>query len=107
MYTMGDIIYGVPLTSEVMEAMPDWQEDDEEELCGFYQIYSGRSKSPVGYCGVLLDSIDELAVVNINSLKLVPTQEQKEEAETKVEALLPEIKKVMLPIGTYIVWSTS
>jgi hypothetical protein len=118
MYTIAEVIYGVPLTEKVYNKI----EDDFEEY--FETSYSGSSKYPVGFVGVSLGSIDECDASNridltngqiynstdatkAKSFSIIPTDEQKAEVQNKIDQLPDEIKELLPPIGIYFLWSTS
>lgn len=104
MYTVGNIIYGIPLTQEILNVVG---EVEDAEDVGFETTYSGAGGTTPGWCGVVLDTIDECSVADFSLLKLTPTPEQIDAVNQKVAALSEEILKVSSPIGCYIVWSTS
>lgn len=48
MYSIQNVIYGVPLTEEVNE----WLDGREPEEFGFETLYSGGADFSPGFCGV-------------------------------------------------------
>ena len=117
MYAIIDVIYGIPLTEEIndlinkWEADPNcdkWEEDEEHRMCGFEVMYSGHGGIPPGFCGVSLDQFDESNGHNsLINLKLEPTNDQKKKTLELINNLDREIKDIILPVGIYLIWSTS
>ena len=105
-YAIANVIYGVPLTKEIHLALAD--ADEDFETAGFTPYYSGGGSYAPGFCGVELGDFDECGGhILFSSLKYAPTPEQKAEAETRLAELPEYIRKVCLPVDTYIVWSSS
>jgi len=107
MYTIGNIIYGIPITLQVAKAVEASGEDWES--LGFETLYVGyQTDFPPGYLGVRLGEFDECeGDFPLSRIMLSPSDEQKAEAEAKINMLSEEIKESMPSIDIYIVWSTS
>lgn len=125
MYAIGNIIYGSPITEKVS----NWLEENCECPDEVYEEsitikYSGSASGLTGYVGVCLGSIDEamdLLKLDLDNgiikfkyhhgdtkqIRLVPTDEEKDQAQRMREALPQELQDVLEPIGIYISWSTS
>ena len=110
-----EIIYGVPLNEAVSEKIQAWEKDttsdlwyeDDDGACGFKTLYSASGSNLLGFCGVRLDGLASYTNEDVTWLKLVPTPEQKAEAEAKVARLHPELRALAGKIGSYTVWSDS
>lgn len=107
-YAIANVIYGVPADEGVREAADGLGDDCPElEDLGFEVMYSGSGSHMPGFCGVQLDSFDECGDFLLSTLTLVPTDEQRAEAETKLAALPEAIRKACKPVDVYVVWSSS
>lgn len=105
MYTIGNIIYGVPLTRKLASEIDRLLLDPEE--VGLTMLYRGSGDN-TGYCGVKLDRFDECSdVLKISDLNVKPTPEQKKEALEKIFNLPKELTEFLEMTDTYIVWSNS
>jgi hypothetical protein len=128
MYSIQNIVYGVPLTSKAADLIKLWESEDderwtdeEEGQCGFVTLYHGGASGLVGYCGVLLGELDEccawlrleehgIRYKGSGSDHLVRTKPNNREiktAERRVAALHPDLRKLCPKIGVYVVFSTS
>src|SRR5262245_37318171 len=111
MYTIFNVIYGIPLTGEIMNVIrgDDVEVDDcpctdtdydescqyhgtglgsgDAAACGFEVTYSGSGDYMPGWCGVNMYEFDECDVTLVRDMKLVPTEEQIAEARMKCEML--------------------
>ena len=112
-YAIANIIYGVPLNEAGNNLMNKWADEgderffEEDDACGFTMLYNG-SADYAGYCGVNLMQFDECEDFRpVSSLNVQPTQEQIDEANSKIAKLHPDLKAILPEIGTYLVWSTS
>lgn len=133
MFSIMNIIYGVPLTRDAIEKIDEWERNNSENwfesnglTCGFEILYNRSTY--VGFCGVNLGSFNELEnYINIdpsipciriqksfNSKKsnekvitLKPTQNQIDETTKLVENLHPLLRSLVPDIGLYIVISSS
>lgn len=120
MYSITNVIVGVPITSKMDRWVND-QGRDWEEL-GFETFYHGGADQSMGFCGVQLGVFDECAeYIRVNPdgtlhyvgygkpkvINLIPTKEQVEEAQQKVNALNPAILELCPEFGVYFVQSTS
>lgn len=105
-YAIANVIYGVPLTKEVGFLI--YGKDAEPEDLGFEILYSGSADYSPGFCGVSLYLFDECSdSFPASQLVLVPTPEQRAQAEAKIAQLPEDVRKLCPPLNTYIVWSTS
>ena len=82
-----------------------------EERDGFLSYYSGGSgASPVGF-GVEIGEFDEAcAYVDVNTLPLVPTEEQKSQYQALFNGLNAEETELLKSCGeprVFFLWSTS
>ncbi len=113
MYSIANVIYGVPLTDKIIEVMEKIDPDTEPEDFGFETCYHGGSTSAVGYCGVLLGEFDECAMPDelplskIEDFRQALTPELKQEGDKLVAELDEEIRKATATPDIYIVFSTS
>lgn len=126
MYSISNIIVGVPLTKELSRLVGTWESEGDDrwqewEDLGFETFYHGGAGQSMGFCGVKIGQFDECAdYIKVNpdgvldyvgyrphKVNLVPTKEQIEEAQAKVNALSPELRELCPEFGVYIVQSTS
>jgi len=115
-YTIGNIIYGVPWTA-ALEALWNNVEHgnseglgklEEVESFGFEKLYSGSADYMPGYLGVELNEFDCCETwTTISEILPEPTTAQMKEAKRKVDALPKKIRDLVPKIGIYIIWSTS
>lgn len=115
MYSITNIIYGYPITTKISNLLiekeddenSDWNEDGDM-VCGFNKYYHGSSDGIVGYVGVELDSFDECGeMLKPSNLKMQPTEEQKNEAIKKINALSQDFKTLVGEPDVFFVFSTS
>ena len=119
MYTIGNIIVGIPITDAIMNVVEN-SDDEEVQHCisnGFGNgmsetFYHGSSPYMPGFCGVKLGSFScvmdlPIKLPMIGDVRFVPTDTEEQQARDLIDELPDEIKKVMPPFGVYIVWSTS
>lgn len=120
MYSITNIIYGVPLTKKISAQIEAWEENEEEEkwfedergTCGFTILYHGGADQHIGYCGVELDEFDEASFyIKPSNLNTDPTQAQIEEAQKLYKQLQPELKQILehegVKLDIYYIHSTS
>ena len=119
MYSIGNIIYGTPLTEEVNELAKEVEAVgekhplfehlyDEEQFAGFETYYHGSLPWQPGYCGVELGRMDVCSDFRVSDIaNLKPTDEQKAAAKEAYDALPSEVRERCMPLDTYVVWSTS
>lgn len=125
MYSIGTIIYGIPINEAISARIRAWEEgldgegndlpddgeerwfEDNEGTCGFTTQYHGSADGLVGFCGVELCQMNESKDVNVKDLILVPTPKQIKEAEEKLALLHSELRALGDEVGVYIIWSTS
>lgn len=114
MYAIANVIYGIPITDEIHNAINseecDQTEDyppDEEEL-GFTITYSGSSHRSVGWLGFSLGEFDECCDFPLSDiLNLRPTPEQIIEVNKLISQLPANVQAVAKTPDIYVVWSTS
>jgi len=127
MYTIGNIIYGIPLTEELERAL-DKCGIEEVECVDFNTYYSGHSDYTPGYLGVELKRFDECSGnILLSELDVDLSGSQRKEVEKLVNALperieeyvdddpevgddvMQQVKHILngLKIDKYIIWSTS
>jgi hypothetical protein len=110
-YAIGSIVYGINLKNN-----SEFGEDIErlEEREAVTTEYSGSGLSPV-YIGPRIDTIDECDDSEISSLKLEPTEHQKEEFRRSLNDILddPEVSVAFKEYlrdrqpTVFITWGTS
>ena len=117
MYSIGTVIYGVPIDKKLDKALEKLGYDDPEVL-GFVVLYSGVAEHTVGYIGVALSEfnvIDDMRI-DVDALELVtgkdrlsfdPTMNQISDAEALINALPDKVKKILRPPAVHLIWSTS
>ena len=93
MYSITDVIYGIPLTEELSLFFHEM--DCEPENVGFETLYTGSGDFPPGYLGVSLDGWDECSAYRkASDLKMQPTQQQKDEYQAKLKAMHTDAKEL-------------
>ena len=114
MYTIGSLIYGIPIDKGLSKAYQEYDETGDED--GFFLedsfkvLYHGSSTHEVGYLGVLLkefNAIQDPMLLSSFTSKAVVTDKQKEEVKRKFDLLPDILKKACKEPDFYIVWSTS
>ena len=108
------VIYGVPKTEAAAQKIDEWERnndekwfDDREGVCGFIELYSASDYPPPGFCGVELDQLKSYEPQMLSEVRMVPTAEEKHQAELMVKSLEPELQELCGPIGVYFIWSDS
>ena len=107
-YAIANIIYGIPLCSNVVQVAKDLGYDGEDaESFGFVSMYTA-SGPQTGYCGVCLDKFDECDAEKVSDLTWEPTDAQ----EAEYNRLLSEVpERLREHIDTaptvWIIWSSS
>lgn len=112
MYTIGNLIYGIPITQEAcdyVEAAGVADPDAFEELqdWGFETFYDGSSEFEKGYCGVLLMSFNATEDMKVHELIMILSEEQIAEAVQAIANINPDLRNLCGEEGLWIVWSTS
>lgn len=109
MYSITNVIVGIPITEELSKFVDQWEENDdprwaEWEDFGFKTFYSGE-------CGLFLrvepDALFYHSSKKARKIPLTPNQTQLDEAHKLVQAVDPELVKLCPPFGVYFVMSTS
>ncbi len=80
MYSIMNVIYGVPLTRKVNELINKWEETDDDrwadaddDMCGFETLYHGSADRIIGFCGVCLGEFtecDEIIKINEDAIEI-------------------------------------
>lgn len=110
MYSIGHVIYGVPLTEDIHRA---FEEADHEEVWGFETFYDGSASSQPGFLGVELVEFNAFGDVPLWKIAVDPTEEQLADAHAKIERFKADFKAEtgkdikLGKIDTWVVWSTS
>ncbi len=107
MYTIGTLIYGVPLTKAMITIMEKKEKCEEPEAFGFETMYSGSSDIEPGFLGVVLGGLDETKHVCLDDLKLKITQATEKTFEKKYDKLPDSLKPLCSNPKIWIIWSTS
>jgi hypothetical protein len=106
MYAIVDVIVGIPINQDVMDALEALGMEPED--AGFETMYSGSAEITPGYCGVKLDGFDEASdSIDVSTLNLTPTKTQLAKATALVGALPAGVQDVAPKLAVYLVWSTS
>ncbi len=113
MYTICNPIYGYPYTRELAKLFGP----DELEEHGFQFLYSGCSEIEPGFIGVELGEFNggeapDFGATPYSSSRdseALPkaTEEQKSEANKKIEALPEAIREHVGPVDNWLIWGTS
>ena len=114
MYTIGNLVYGVPwnsmlaaLWNEVEENNPKWAEDVPETF-GFEELYSGNADELVAYLGVSLTTFGAMDEIPLSELtEHTVTPEHKAEVVKQLSDLPDRVRKLCGSPDVWIVWSTS
>ena len=108
MYIIADIIYGVPLISNI------WKVFSEDEINDFdFEIlYHGNREYQPGYLGEHVCSIDECRDVPASYFSPTVTDQTKQNAQDKYDALPDKVKNILHESGIdkpdlYVIWSSS
>lgn len=121
-YAIANVIYGVPLTSELVKAHAKhcralYGEDENkwpvvlEDVSdgGIFEMFYTSLGEPSGFLGTHISSFYESAEPT-PLLDLIPTEitsEVIEKTKNKIEQLPEYLKEVVSRPGLYIVWSSS
>jgi hypothetical protein len=98
------IIYGVPLSENVIGKIQEWENDgskkfkgdwDEEELCGFSMLGRDGDDEPVGFCGVIIDTIEGNQYSRQEDLCLAPNEDEEKEANASYGKLAKELREIL------------
>jgi len=121
MYSIGNVIYGVPITPELdraMRIMIARDEDESPELLdllpedyeglGFETCYHGSAPQIVGWIGVQVGNFNVCQDIRVSDFADVPlTDDEIKQTNDLISNLPEEIRNVLQPIDIYVVWSTS
>lgn len=125
MYAIAQVIYGIPLDidfdnyysdieNEFHESGQDYERllENHFENCtpGFLSYYSGSSINIPRAFGVQIDKFNGYQTVKVSKLKLVATQEVKQEYEQMLESLDIQTQREIKTFGDphiFLLWSTS
>lgn len=120
MYAMADVVYGVPFNQKMWDVLEAEEIDsDVLESQGLGRFpYSGSAEMMPGYCGIVLDTFDEVGdyghglerSINLQDLNTTPSAEQVKEVEAKLAKLVAEVPALRphLPtVSVYFVFYTS
>lgn len=122
-YAIANVVYGVPLTEEVWDAVRRYVESpeyaavevheeeidlDDPESFGFETMYSGSGDRP-GYCGVKITDFDECSSQPWGKIlsQASPTKTQMIEAGEKISKLPACVRAVVGEPTLWLVWSSS
>lgn len=104
MYSIVNVVYGVPCNDQVRES---FSEEQLEEM-GFEFLYHGNASHSPGFFGAELCVFDECVEnLDVDSLKLIPNESQKQEVLENFDKLPSELKRLLPSIKTYFVFSSS
>jgi len=102
-YTLCDIIFGIPLTEAISRKVYELGYDSgEADEFGFVGLYTAGGPG-AGYCGVMLDCIDECDNVKASELKMEPTDTDRQKF-TRLWKAVPENVREVIPDSTPTVW---
>ncbi len=102
MYAICHIIYGHPHTQELADLFGP----EELEEHGFEFLYSVDSDLVPGFIGVKLSEFDEASGSSrVSEIFPDATEEQKSEANKKIEALPEAIRKHVGSADNYLIWT--
>lgn len=133
MYSIGVIVFGVPISEKLLDSIGQLKPSDLPELHNefsnkeiasdyirptdlleivtescFETAYHGSSHHIPGWCGVVLSEFsDTCAAMKLSTLMVQPTQKQKDEAIAKIQQLPVAIRAIADEPDVYIVWTTS
>lgn len=125
MYTIAQVIYGIPLDidfdyyySEVEEEAEDSDQEYvrllenhfENDTEGFLRYYSGSSENSPRAFGIEIDEFDECKTVKVSELNLVASEEVKKKYQELFNALDEDTQEELKAFGepeVFFLWSTS
>ena len=108
MYSIGHVIYGIPITDEISQLAQQRDEELAEEDGGWFEtLYHGGSYREVGYLGVELATFDECKDFPLHDVVKDVTDEQEAEVVKAFNKLPMEYKEIAPAIDTWVVFSTS
>jgi hypothetical protein len=108
MYSIADVIYGIPITDKISELANKREEElDVDDGGWFHCLYHGGSYREVGYLGVTLASFDECSDFKLETIIKEPTEEQAAEVLKAFNALPIEYREIAPDIAVWVVFSTS
>lgn len=113
MHTIGTLIYGIPIDEDLAREYQEYELNEEDPMSiedMFTTLYHGSSTHEVGYLGIKIKeffAIQEPMLLSDLISKASVTNEKKEEVKRKFDSLPSELKGACMPIGFYIIWSTS
>jgi hypothetical protein len=106
MYTIGHVIYGVPLTDKISGIIERAGQDPGD--LGFTVLYSGAANWTPGYLGEELVEFTECdGDFPLSKLAVQPTAKQRAAAQAKIDGLPPKVKAALGKVDVWVVWSTS
>lgn len=108
MYVVGNIIWGIPITDDIVEVAADRDEELDEEFGGyFHTVYHGGGDGNNGYLGARLATFDACEDFILDDIIVEPTADQKIEVQALFDNLPKDYKDVAPKIGRWIVWASS
>ncbi len=117
-YAIGYVVYGIPYSYDIAKAIASNNKDEDYDVTAdnadeiaeneswFEFRYSGNGEPP-GWCGVVLDRIDECNNLKVSELNFQPSDMQKKTAEDKINNLPEYVRKVSNQADVYILWGSS
>lgn len=108
MYAIGHLIYGAPLTDELLKALEEAEIYADDWELGFTELYSGAN-APAGYFGKELLEFDECEeILHFSKFEKAKADfTGYAEIQSLYDALPEKVKKAIQPLDFYITWSTS
>lgn len=83
MYSIMNVIYGIPLTRKINALIDKWETTDDDrwseglnekrDTCGFITLYHGSADRIIGFCGVSLGEFtecDEIIKIEDDTIKI-------------------------------------
>jgi hypothetical protein len=114
-YAIGNVIYGIPVTKKIQEAVAKHESCDVSDLDesffedAFDMLYT-QDDGLTGYCGFKIAKFDEGDDAQLVSDFVRPfkaTPKQKYAACQKIKALPKHVREAAPKIGLYLIWSSS
>lgn len=102
MYSIGNVIYGVPITDKLKHHIRSWGLEDNQEFLeelGFETLYHGGGSGIVGYFGMEVTEFDEcmlnlrLSTLTKEADKVIRNEAQLKKIQNRINQLDQKIKE--------------
>lgn len=113
MYSIGYVIWGLPLTEAASKKMEELEDEEIFIKDYFDTVYDGSLPYEPGWCGVCTKKFNAILPIQIKDFPVLESPEQVSEAANKLKKLktdLPEIYELCggeSAVGEWIIFGTS